>query len=81
MENFGKYIERRKQTVYDCKIILNLYCLFLRKSEIFSYIQEYHAVFKQDIKEQLYIYRLLKENHETFKAQKTITHVLLYHVL
>ena len=73
MDNLGKYIERRKKQF----IILNLYCLFLRKSEIFSYIQEYDAVFKKDIKEQLYKYRLLKENHKTFRAQKTITHVLL----
>ena len=65
----------------QCKNCLNtemnqrhlLYCKYLLgKSEIVSYIPEYDDLFKEDIKEQLYISRLLKQNHTTLNAQTTM---------
>ena len=48
-------------------------CKYLQgKNEILSYIPDYNDLFNGDMKEQIYISRLLKENFNRFKSNKTM---------
>ena len=50
-----------------------LYCFYLMgKNEILSYIPDYKDLFNGEMKEQIYISRLLKENFRRFKEHKTM---------
>ena len=48
-------------------------CKYLQgKNEILSHIPDYNDFFNGDMKEQIYISRLLKENFHRFKSNKTL---------
>ena len=50
-----------------------LYCKYLQgKNEILSYIPDYNDLFNEDMNEQIYISRLIKENFIRFKEKKTM---------
>ena len=56
--------EMNQRHLLDCQYLLE-------KSEIISYIPDYNELFKEDIQEQLYISRILKDNHKRINAQTT----------
>ena len=56
--------EMNQRHLLDCQYLIE-------KSEIISYIPDYNELFKEDIQEQLYISRILKDNHKRMNAQTT----------
>ena len=60
-----KNTEMTQRHLLVCKYLLG-------KSEIVTYIPNYDDLFKEDIEEQIYISRLLKDNHNRMNAQTTM---------
>ena len=56
-----KYLHTKKHLVY-CKHLI----------QIFSDIPEYEYLFNRDMNKKVYIGRILRANHTTMEAQKTI---------
>ena len=57
--------EMNQRHLLECKHLIG-------KSEIVSYIPEYNDIFKEDIEQQIYTSRVLRDNHRRLLAQTTM---------
>ena len=58
-------MEMNQRHLLECKHLIG-------KSEIVTYIPDYNDLFKEDIEQQIYTSRVLKDNHKRLLAQTTM---------